>query len=207
MKVKFWSDLHLDHPGTLRFRPWFKNMKEHDEYILDTLSKHIGKRTKLVLLGDIAVGREGLAKLKSVIYNVPNQLILGNHDAERQGLRIKDLVDVYDDIQALGKQTGGGKKFWLSHCPLHEAELRGKVNIHGHVHTNSVRDQRYINVSFEMSKTPITLEDIVSGKYQTWNKIVDPITGVVSEISQDMVDILSKGFTFADGHPVRTNNV
>ncbi|QBQ80825.1 putative phosphoesterase [Escherichia phage vB_EcoS_VAH1] len=66
MKVKFWSDLHLDHPGALRFRPWFKNMKEHDEYILDTLSKHIGKRTKLILLGDIAVGREGLAKLKSV---------------------------------------------------------------------------------------------------------------------------------------------
>ena len=50
MKVKFWSDLHLDHPGALRFRPWFKNMKEHDEYILDTLSKHIGKRTKLILL-------------------------------------------------------------------------------------------------------------------------------------------------------------
>lgn len=87
-----------------------------------------------------------------------------------------------NDIQALGKQTGGGKKFWLSHCPLHPEELRGRLNIHGHVHTNSVRDQRYINVSFEMSKTPIPLEDIVSGKFQTWNKIVDPVTGVVSEI-------------------------
>ncbi|ANH50939.1 hypothetical protein [Salmonella phage 118970_sal2] len=190
MKVKFWSDLHLDHPGTLRFRPWFKNMKEHDEYILDTLSKHIGKRTKLVLLGDIAVGREGLAKLKSVIHNVPNQLIMGNHDAERQGLRIKDLVDVYDDIQALGKQTGGGKKFWLSHCPLHEAELRGKLNIHGHVHTNSVRDPRYINVSFEMSKTPIPLEDIVSGKFTSYDKVVNCTTGEILQIDEDVAAVL-----------------
>ena len=182
MKVKFWSDLHLDHPGTLRFRPWFKNMKEHDEYILDTLSQHIGKRTKLILVGDIAVGRSGLEKLKSVIHNVPNQLILGNHDAERQGIRMKDLVEVYDDIQALSKQTGGGKSFWLSHCPPHPEELRGKQSIHGHVHTNSVRDPRYINVSFEMSKVPIPLEDIVSGKFTSYDKVVDPVTGVVSKI-------------------------
>ncbi|ASZ77895.1 phosphoesterase [Salmonella phage SH9] len=64
MKVKFWSDLHLDHPGILRFRPWFKNMKEHDEYILDTLSKHIGKRTKLVLLGDSAVGARRVGQVE-----------------------------------------------------------------------------------------------------------------------------------------------
>ena len=189
MKVKFWSELHLDHPGIIRFRPWFKNMKEHDEYILDTLSKHIGKRTKLVLLGDSAVGREGLAKLKSVIHNVPNQLIMGNHDAERQGLHIKDLIDVYDDIQALGKQTGGGKKFWLSHCPLHEAELRGRLNIHGHVHTNSVRDPRYINVSFEMSKTPIPLEDIVSGKFTSYDKVVNCTTGEVLQIDEDVASV------------------
>lgn len=190
MKVKFWSDLHLDHPGTLRFRPWFKTMKEHDEYILDTLSQHIGKNTKLVLVGDVAVGREGLAKLKSVIHNVPSQLILGNHDAERQGIRIKDLVDVYDDIQALAKQKGGGTSYWLSHCPLHPEELRGKLNIHGHVHTNSVRDPRYINVSFEMSKVPVTLEDIVSGKFTTYDKVVNGTTGEVIQISEDMVEAI-----------------
>lgn len=190
MKVKFWSDLHLDHPGALRFRPWFKNIKEHDEYILDTLSKHIGKQTKLILLGDIAVGREGLAKLKSVIHNVPNQLIMGNHDAERQGLSIRDLAEVYDDIQALGKQTGGGKKFWLSHCPLHPNELRGKLNIHGHVHTTSLRDPRYINVSFEMSKTPIPLEDIVSGKFTSYDRVVNCTTGEVLQIGEDVAAVL-----------------
>lgn len=190
MKVKFWSDLHLDHPGALRFRPWFKNMKEHDEYILDTLSKHIGNRTKLILLGDIAVGREGLAKLKSVIHNVPNQLIMGNHDAERQGLSIRDLAEVYDDIQALGKQTGGGKKFWLSHCPLHPNELRGKLNIHGHVHTTSLRDPRYINVSFEMSRTPIPLEDIVSGKFTSYDRVVNCTTGEVLQIGEDVAAVL-----------------
>ncbi|WYX90423.1 hypothetical protein PTQ24_000148 [Salmonella phage KKP_3822] len=43
---------------------------------------------------------------------------MGNHDAERQGIRIRDLIDIYDDIQALDKQSGGGKKFWLSHRHL-----------------------------------------------------------------------------------------
>ena len=174
MKVKFWSDLHLDHPGALRFRPWFKDMKEHDEYILDTLSKSVGKSTKIILLGDIAIGRSGLAKLKSVIHNVPSLLIMGNHDCERQGIRIKDLLDVYDDVQALAKQKGNGKGYWLSHCPLHPDELRGKLNLHGHVHAKSVRDERYINVSLEYAPEPVSLEDITSGKYTTHDKEFDP---------------------------------
>lgn len=184
MRVKFWSDLHLDHAGARRFRPWFRDMKEHDECILDTLSKCVGKRTKLVLLGDIAIGREGLAKLKSVIHNVPNQLILGNHDAERQGIRMRDLLEVYNDVQALTKQTSAGKKFWLSHAPLHPEELRGRPNIHGHVHMQSIRDSRYVNVSYDVAREPVSLEDIRSGKYKTWNKIVDEQTGVITEVTE-----------------------
>lgn len=47
------------------------------------------------------------------------------------------------------------KKSWLSHAPIHPAELRGKINIHGHVHDATITDEnglpdlRYFNVSLE----------------------------------------------------------
>ena len=47
------------------------------------------------------------------------------------------------------------KGAWLSHAPIHPAELRGKINIHGHVHYANVLDEtgkldnRYFNVSLE----------------------------------------------------------
>lgn len=183
MKVKFWSDLHLDHPKAYTFRPWFKSMEEHDEYMADTLAEAIGPRTIIKLLGDISVGRKGLETLKKIFSDAKCQrlLIMGNHDAERQGIKMRDLVDVYTDIQALTKQ---GRGFWLSHAPIHESELRGKKNIHGHIHQDVIRDPRYINVCVDYAKAPVPFEDIVSGYYTSHDKYVDPLTGKVKKISE-----------------------
>lgn len=171
MKVKFWSDLHLDHPRAYTFRPWFSSMKEHDEWIADTLAEAIGPRTIIKLIGDVTVGRKGLETLKKILSDSKTQslLIMGNHDAERQGIKMRDLVDVYDDIQAIAKQ---GKGFWLSHAPIHESELRGKKNIHGHIHQDVIRDPRYINVCVDYAKKPVPMEDIVSGYYSTHDKFI-----------------------------------
>ena len=72
---------------------------------------------------------------------------------------MKKLVDVYDEVHALLKY----KEFWLSHAPLHPDELRGKRNIHGHVHTASVPDTKYLNVSVDstfMNYLPRTLTEV-----------------------------------------------
>ena len=53
------------------------------------------------------------------------------------------------------------KEFWLSHCPIHPNELRGKVNIHGHVHNKTIIDCNYFNTSCEnVDFKPISLENI-----------------------------------------------
>ena len=45
----------------------------------------------------------------------------------------------------------------MSHAPIHPNELRGRFNLHGHVHQNSITlpdgslDDRYINCCVEMS--------------------------------------------------------
>ena len=90
MRVKFWADLHLDHPKAYTFRPWFKSMEEHDEWIADTLAEAIGPRTIIKILGDASVGRKGLETLQKIFSDAKCQrlLVMGNHDAERQGIKM-----------------------------------------------------------------------------------------------------------------------
>jgi calcineurin-like phosphoesterase family protein len=87
-------------------------------------------------------------------------LIKGNHD---------DLVstdaqaNVFEEIHGMLKY----KSMWLTHCPMHPDELRGKPNVHAHVHQKSIMrrswygkrvlDKRYLNTCvdalFESHKT------------------------------------------------------
>ncbi|WNV47399.1 hypothetical protein ENKO_296 [Klebsiella phage fENko-Kae01] len=72
---------------------------------------------------------------------------------------MKELVDVYDEVHALLKY----KEFWLSHAPIADVELRGKRNIHGHVHAQSVPDIKYLNTSVDsefMRFLPRTLHEV-----------------------------------------------
>ncbi len=62
------------------------------------------------------------------------------------------------------------KNFWLSHAPVHPGELSGKKNLHGHTHFELMGDPRYINVCVEYAKSPVRLEDIMSGKYTSHDK-------------------------------------
>jgi hypothetical protein len=72
-------------------------------------------------------------------------------------LHMKDLVNVYDKIYSLYKY----KEFWLSHCPIHPEELRGKKNIHGHTHYHNIDDSRYFNVSMEnIEYKPVNIDEI-----------------------------------------------
>ena len=73
-------------------------------------------------------------------------LILGNHDLDRPHRGMLQLMRVFGDrIYSLHKYKG----FWLSHAPIHPSELRGKRNIHGHVHSNTLDDNRYYNACLE----------------------------------------------------------
>ena len=58
---------------------------------------------------------------------------------------MSDLIEVFDEVHSLVKYKGT----WLSHAPIHQDELRGCVNIHGHTHYHVIDDERYINVCSE----------------------------------------------------------
>lgn len=159
MAVYFCSDLHLGHTNLIKNRRGFQSVEEHDQLIINNWNSVVHKKDKVFLLGDIAMETHKyyhlLGELNGFIHLIP-----GNHDSPQH---IKHLLAYIDKISGSIKYKG----FWLSHIPLHPDELRGKKNIHGHVHEKSLDDSRYINVSMEVCNyTPVSFEDIKYERYK-----------------------------------------
>lgn len=168
----FISDLHFEHkrilhfgnqPGRIQFRSgdcYLENMHN----IITSWNKNVGKRDIVWVLGDTAFGQVGFEALFEL--NGIKKLVRGNHD---DNFTTQQWLEVFTTVESLVKYKG----YWLSHAPIHPNELRGRKNIHGHVHSNSIRnsytgeyDERYINVCCEaIGETPIPFDDIKNGNY------------------------------------------
>lgn len=158
-QVYIGSDLHLGHKNICKFRSTengffrsFADEAEHRAWIKEEWHKKVTKRDKVFLLGDIAFYKEALDDFAT--WTGTKVLILGNHDT--QGMHISDLCKVYSEIHSLYKYKG----LWLSHCPMHIDELRGRKNLHGHCHNHIIQDDRYFNCCVENVGVLITLEEI-----------------------------------------------
>lgn len=153
--VWFLSDTHLDHANITKFRVNFKSVEEHNAVIKENYHKFVTKRDLVFFLGDICFSREALNDMGSWV-GAKKVLICGNHDLER-GITMTDLCNTYDAVYSLYKY----KNMWLSHAPIHPNELRGKMNLHGHVHFATLDDDRYFNCCLENTNyAPISLDEI-----------------------------------------------
>lgn len=153
--VRFISDLHLGHKAICKFAGPYRNncstVEEHDAWIVQQWNSVVNKSDLVWVLGDVCFDKNSLPLLKQMKGN--KHLILGNHDE----FSISEYLICFNKVHGFIKY----KEFWISHAPIHANELRGKLNIHGHVHMNSIQDSRYINVSVENLKgCPISIEEI-----------------------------------------------
>lgn len=159
MKNLFTSDTHLLHKAIPKYRTEFSSMEEHDSYIIDKIVS-LPKRTVLHILGDFIFDGdryeeyiERLSKKKCRI-----KLILGNH-CSKNLYRQKE-----QELFELQLPLYSYKNNWISHCPIHPKELRGRdLNIHGHLHKSIIEDDRYFNVNL----------DINNYEFVTWEEIRD----------------------------------
>ena len=157
--VLFTSDLHLGHRAICKYRPRFKTTEEHDRYWINKILS-LGKRDILFILGDFLFDSEHyeeyLKELKTAKCRI--KLILGNHDSRNL---YKDCIDSNIKIQL---PLFSYKNMWLSHCPIHETELRRRYGcVHGHLHNSVLEDQRYFDVCPEKHNYEfVKLEDIKS---------------------------------------------
>lgn len=140
------SDWHLGHKNIAKFREKhnFKSEAQSSWTIINNYKEMIGKNDVVFFHGDIIFDPYYLDVVKYLPGN--KKLILGNHDTEKKRrISMSDLTEVFNEIHGLVKYKGS----WLSHAPIHEKELRGCINIHGHMHFQTVPDDHYINVCVE----------------------------------------------------------
>lgn len=137
--VWFTSDLHFGHKNIHKFRLEVSSEEGNRNKIIADWNSKVTKRDDVYILGDAAFTMDTVSIFSELAGR--KFLVRGNHDELDTSVYLKYFSAVY----GLKKY----KEFWLSHAPIHPNELRGKVNLHGHVHYQSVDDPRYVNMSVE----------------------------------------------------------
>ena len=165
------SDLHFGHKNIGNFRG-FDSMEEHEELICDQWQSTVKRDTdKVWVLGDAAFTVAGLIKLHGL--RGRKFLTRGNHDM----LSTAMFAAAFEEIYGIFKYKKSGHiGAWLSHAPIHPYELRGCINIHGHVHYKDImtdhwapgedyariKDPRYVNVCPEaIGYAPVLLRELL----------------------------------------------
>jgi calcineurin-like phosphoesterase family protein len=154
--VWFCSDLHFGHKGIEKFRG--QTEFENRQRIKNDWQSVVTKRDIVYVLGDAAFTMETVSDFQEL----PGQkfLVRGNHDTLNTSVYLK----YFDEVYGLLKY----KEFWLSHAPIHPNELRGRINLHGHVHNSTVDDKNYFNCCPEnlwpiLNRSLISLDELRKG--------------------------------------------
>jgi calcineurin-like phosphoesterase family protein len=174
MNTYIMGDMHFGHRNICKFRTEFATMEEHEEHFIETWNKRITKGgDRIFVLGDAAFTIEGLMKFSRL--NGRKILVRGNHDTLPTQMYLAFFEEVYGII--------GYKGAWLTHAPIHPDELRGRINMHGHVHNATIQrtvyerdgkaihqytepDPRYINTCPEnIGYAPVPFQDLMKGAY------------------------------------------
>lgn len=156
------GDMHFGHKNIGNFRG-LESMEENEERLCDGWQDTVKRETdKVWVLGDAAFTIEGLIKIHGL--RGRKFLTRGNHDM----LSTKLLAVAFEEIYGIFKyKKSKHLGAWLSHAPIHPHELRGCINIHGHVHYKSIRegdllDPRYVNVCPErIGYAPVLLRELL----------------------------------------------
>lgn len=159
-QVYFISDTHFGHKNICKYRTQFSTPEEHDRFVFNNIMSVSGKRNILWLLGDSFFTKESMALYREINERFMQvNVVFGNHCADNDE-RIKNAREIAATCNKFGALFSY-KGFWLSHAPIHPDELRGKKMIHGHVHDQTLDDNRYFNVSCEnIGYKPISLNEI-----------------------------------------------
>jgi calcineurin-like phosphoesterase family protein len=160
-RVWLYADPHFYHEGICKFtnydgtkvRPW-DDAEEMSEWMINAYNELVRPNDRVYILGDVAMNRKALDRSLPRLMG-RKVLIKGNHDTDKLSYYSK----YFEDIRAVD----GKKGYVMTHVPLHPDCLdRWGVNIHGHLHGNSIKDPRYKCVSVEHTGfKPVLLEEVL----------------------------------------------
>lgn len=156
-EVFFIGDTHFGHKNiitfdsTKAFRP-FATIEEHDVELIRRWNARVRPKDIVWHLGDFCFGKDKLWIAGHL--NGDKRLIMGNHDHYASADYLQHFTKLLGAVEYKG--------MILTHIPVHPDQFnRFTHNIHGHLHTHKLPDNRYICVSAEqVNLTPITLPEI-----------------------------------------------
>jgi calcineurin-like phosphoesterase family protein len=126
----------------------FNSTTEHDETLFYNIMATVTKRDVLWLMGDICFKEESFTYLREIIKGTQQvNWILGNHDTENTERQENIGRAVLNGVKLHSLVSHKGA--WLCHHPIHQRELRGKLCLHGHVHSETIREYGFFNCSAE----------------------------------------------------------
>ena len=144
-ELYFISDTHLGHRKLVdeKYRP-FSSVEEMNEIIINNINRIVSPNDTLYILGDVVFQKASSEHLLARI-NGKKRLILGNHDE----ITPKSYYSQYFS-KILLWQRFEQFDFVATHIPMHPLNFRGMaLNLHGHMHRDTIPDIRYMNVSAE----------------------------------------------------------
>lgn len=135
-----YSDPHFYHANIVKFadqdgnklRPW-DDAEKMTEEMIQWYNELVGQDDRVYILGDVAFTP---THMKSTVGRLNGRkcLIPGNHEPTK----MRKYFDLFDDVRGYVQRQG----FIMSHIPIHPNSLsRWKLNIHGHLHSNEVRER------------------------------------------------------------------
>lgn len=164
----FISDHHFNHEKILQFegknRP-FATLDEMKQGLIDRHNSVVTDNDFVWFLGDLIFGENAnfyeLAAMKG-----RKGIVFGNHETSQ---KIKQIVEsgVFDKFASSFDIKTPAAKYVVSHRPIHTWEMdvdkRVDFCIHGHLHSDSIPDDRFVCVSVEqIDLTPISFDQIRS---------------------------------------------
>ena len=162
--VWFSSDPHFSHNNIIKFtndkgeliRP-FATVHDMDEYIIERHNSVVKQTDKWYCLGDVGFNRASLERILPRL-NGHKRLILGNHDRFDMRFYTQYFAKVMESWQP-------EREILFTHRPVllgdHDHHDKVKINVHGHVHQNTINDPRYLNLSMEaINYTPVNFDTI-----------------------------------------------
>lgn len=175
MSVYFIGDPHLGHKNIGKFRPFVKDSENNTAMIVKDWTQRINKRGIVYVMGDAAFDQQSL----DVLGNLPGKKILikGNHD---DFCSTAAQSSIFDEIHGIIKYKG----MWLSHAPVHPHELRGRFNVHGHVHCKSIQRKTWYGRSVDDLRYINVCPDIVWPKYKKFILSLEEIKQICKQRKQ-----------------------
>ena len=159
-KVYVISDTHFGHHKVIQFEPEhrpFATIEEHDRELVERWNATVRPRDTVWHLGDVYFGGRDAHEILGSLNGI-KRLVLGNHDHYPIWIYQKYFGKIFGVAELRGCV--------LTHVPVHpyQLEKRYRANIHGHMHSKEMADDRYFCVSVEQTGLkPILLDELLSG--------------------------------------------